>query len=179
MQFASGDETCGDTLVALVERTFKASEGPAEGRLIGGLVQALLDGVPAEDLRVFTALDGDDPVGCILCTRLDYPEDGRTVFLLSPVAVAPEWQGQRVGQRLIRHGLDALRGEGVDVAITYGDPAFYGRVGFRGITEAEAAPPRPLGQPHGWLAQALEGGPMLPLRGPSRAVPPFDDPALW
>ncbi|NBS12731.1 MAG: GNAT family N-acetyltransferase, partial [Gammaproteobacteria bacterium] len=28
-----------------------------------------------------------------------------------------------------------LRREGADIAVTYGDPAFYGRVGFHAVSE--------------------------------------------
>ena len=75
--------------------------------------------------------------------------------------------------------LDALRQEGVDIAVTYGDPAFYGRVGFKPVSEADLPAPQPLGQPQGWIAQSLTDAPLTPLRGPARCVAAFDDPALW
>jgi predicted N-acetyltransferase YhbS len=99
--------------------------------------------------------------------------------LMAPVAVASEHQGNGIGQRLIAHGLDALRQEGVDIAVTYGDPAFYGRSGFKPVTEAELPAPQPLNQPQGWIAQSLTEAPLTPLRGPARCVAAFDDPALW
>jgi predicted N-acetyltransferase YhbS len=99
--------------------------------------------------------------------------------MMAPVAVAPAHQGQGIGQRLIAHGLDALRQEGVDIAVTYGDPAFYGRVGFAPVAEAVLPAPQPLRQPQGWLAQSLTGAPLTPLCGPVRCVAAFDDPALW
>ena len=166
-------------LVALFQEVFSASEGAEEGAAIGAFVARLLNETPAQDLRVFTALDGGRPVGCICFSRLDYPEDPRRVMLLSPVAVATAAQGRGVGQALIRHGLEALRAEGVDVAITYGDPAFYGKVGFHPITEAEARPPMPLSQPQGWIGQALTGAELTPLRGPSHCVTALNDPGLW
>ena len=110
---------------------------------------------------------------------MTYVGDPRRVFLLSPVAVATAHQGKGVGQRLIAHGLDALRREGVEIAVTYGDPAFYGRVGFVPVSEMDLPAPQPLSQPQGWIAQSLTDAPLTPLLGPARCVAAFDDPALW
>ena len=93
--------------------------------------------------------------------------------------MATAHQGKGIGQRLIAHGLDALRQEGVDIAVTYGDPAFYGRVGFKPVSEADLPAPQPLNQPQGWIAQSLTDAPLTPLAGPAACVPAFDDPALW
>ena len=77
------------------------------------------------------------------------------------------------------HGLDALRREDVDIAVTYGDPAFYGRVGFELVSAADLPAPQPLKQPQGWIVQSLTKVPLTPLRGPARCVAAFNDPALW
>lgn len=168
-----------DEIAELFRRTFAASEGAEEGAAVGRLARDLLATTPEADLRVFLAEEGGVLAGCILFTRLVYPKDGRSVFLLSPVAVAPEMQGKGLGQRLIAHGLRALRSEGAEVAVTYGDPAFYAKVGFAPVSAAQVAPPQPLGQPEGWLAQALHGEALGPLEGPSRCAPALDDPAYW
>lgn len=166
-------------LTALFARTFTASEGPEEGALIEAFVADLFATTPEQDLRVFTALDGTTPIGSICFTPLRFEDDTRRVALLSPVAVATQAQGKGVGQALLRHGLEALRREGVDVAITYGDPAFYGKVGFRPITEEDARPPLPLSHPEGWIGQSLTDAPLTPLQGPSRCVAALDSPDLW
>ena len=168
-----------EAIAALFEATFTASEGAEEGALIGALARRLIAETPAEDLRAFTAWEEGALLGGIFFTRLIYAGDPRTVFLMAPVAVATERQGKGVGQRLIAQGLDALRQEGVDIAVTYGDPTFYGRVGFKPVSEADLLAPQPLGQPEGWIAQSLTKAPLTPLRGPARCVAAFDDPALW
>lgn len=93
--------------------------------------------------------------------------------------MATAHQGKGIGQRLIAHGLDAFRQEGVEIAVTYGDPAFYGRIGFKPVAEADLPAPQPLNHPQGWIAQSLTDAPLTPLRGPARCVAAFDDPALW
>jgi putative acetyltransferase len=101
------------------------------------------------------------------------------VFVLAPVAVATDRQGQGVGSALIRHGLDALRARGVDVALTYGDPAYYGRIGFRPITTEIAAAPYPLQFPMAGWARRWMAGRSARSRGKSTCVPALADPAFW
>jgi putative acetyltransferase len=52
-------------------------------------------------------------------------------FLLGPVAVQPARQGEGIGRALVETGLDALRARGACGCVLVGDPAFYGRFGFR------------------------------------------------
>jgi predicted N-acetyltransferase YhbS len=171
----AGHETA---IAALFTTTFTASEGPEEGALIGALVSRLLSDVPHDQLRAFTAWDDGQLVGGVTFTPLTY-SDPRRVMLLSPMAVAPERQGEGIGQALITHALAQLRAEGADIAVTYGDPAFYGKTGFEPVTEATLPAPQPLSQPMGWIAQSLTDAPLTPLEGPARCVPPFNTPDLW
>lgn len=62
--------------------------------------------------------------------------DGRpgTWFGLGPVSVAPDRQRQGIGTALIREGLARLRQSGAAGCVVLGDPAYYGRFGFRGDT---------------------------------------------
>lgn len=166
-------------IMRLFTKTFTASEGAAEGDLIGILAANLLHHTPDQDIKVFTAFDRDALIGAAIFTRLRYENDPRSVFILSPMAVVPDRQGQGVGQALLMHALNDLRETGTDAAITYGDPAFYKKVGFAPITEADAAPPLPLGHPEGWIGQSLTGGSLAPLQGVCTCVPALNDPAIW
>lgn len=179
MEFSTEYLPHEDAIAALFEATFTVSEGATEGAMIGALVHRLIADTPPDDLRVFTAWRAAALVGGIFFTRLRYPNDPRVVFLLAPVAVATDHQGQGVGQRLIAHGLEALAQQGVDIAVTYGDPAFYSRVGFRAVRVDEVPSPHPLNMPQGWLAQSLGDASFAPLSGPAEAARAFDDPALW
>ncbi len=179
MDISDSHQDRTEDIVRLFKDTFTASEGAGEGELIAGLVTRMFASVPPDDIRVFSALENGALVGTIVFTRLSYSEDNRTVFLLSPVAVAPEAQGKGVGQALIKQGLTDLRAAGVDVVLTYGDINFYAKAGFAQISEEIARAPLPLDYPHGWLGQALIAGPLEPLRGASRCVEALNDPALW
>ncbi|WP_027135405.1 GNAT family N-acetyltransferase [Geminicoccus roseus] len=166
-------------LIDLVTTTFTAAEGPDEGELVGSLVRDLLANTPMEDIRGFCAEEEGDVIGAALFTRLTYPADPHVVFLLSPMAVASHRQRQGVGQALLTSALHALRSEGVQVAITYGDPDFYRGVGFAPITEEQARPPLPLSFPHGWIGQSLAGEAMPDLQGPSTCVGALNRSEVW
>ncbi|MEZ5751346.1 MAG: N-acetyltransferase [Paracoccaceae bacterium] len=173
---ASTDEAA--TIADLFAQCFADSEGPDEGAMIGALVATLLAS-PADQRRVFVAHDGGALVGGVVFTPLHFAGDARRVMLLSPMAVATAHQGRGLGQGLIRHALSTLRAQGVDVAVTYGDPAFYGRTGFRPVTTDDVPSPQPLNMPQGWIAQSLDGAHLAPLPGPCTCHPAFNDPALW
>lgn len=179
MDFSTEYETRADAITALFTATFTASEGAEEGALIGDLARRLMAETPAADLRVFSAWEDGAPVGGVIFSRLSYAGDPRRVFVLAPMAVATDRQGRGIGQRLIAHGLDALRGEGVDIAVTYGDPAFYGRLGFVPVSQADIPAPFALQHPEGWLGQSLTEAGLTPLAGPARCVPALDDPVFW
>jgi putative acetyltransferase len=166
-------------IIALFKTTFTQSEGADEGALIGNLVSEMLGAVDPDDLLVVSALDGDEVIGSVIFTRMRYPEDARVVFILSPMAVAPDRQGQGVGQRLLQAGFDLLRDRGVDVVLTYGDINFYGRGGFAQIAEDTARAPLPLSFPEGWLGRSLTDAPLVPLKGPSSCVAPLSRPEIW
>lgn len=179
LEFSGHYGTLQETITGLFGTTFTASEGAEEGALIAALACRLMAETAPADLRVVTAREGDTVVGGIIFSRLSYDGDDRTVFVLGPVAVATERQGLGIGQRLIRHGLDMLGDEGVDIVVTYGDPEFYGRVGFRPLKEADVPAPFPLQHPEGWLGQSLNGQDLKPLGARPRCVAAFNDPAFW
>lgn len=179
MKYAEEDSSDKSGLVSLFADTFSASEGPEEGALIGDLTDALVSTTPARDLRIFTAREGDILAGAIFFWPMVYANDDRSVMVLAPVAVRTDRQGKGVGEALIRKGLETLQRDGVDVAITYGDPAYYGRFGFRQVDTSVVAAPQPLSQPIGWMAQSLSDAPLAPLHGPVTCVPAFDKPDYW
>lgn len=56
-----------------------------------------------------------------------------------PLAVAPSWQRQGIGQRLMGQGLDRLRRMGAQGCVVVGDPAYYARFGFAAMAGVETA----------------------------------------
>ncbi|GAB5458554.1 MAG: N-acetyltransferase [Henriciella sp.] len=179
MQFQSGQGIETREISDLFRRTFTASEGAKEGEVIAKLAANMHTTTPADDLYVFTAMGETAMAGCIFFSRIAYSGEPRTVFILSPVAVAPGYQRRGIGQGLLRFGLEALQSAGVDIAMTYGDPAYYAQVGFKPISETIAQPPFPLEQPRGWLAQSLGPHPVGDIKGYATCAPALNDPAYW
>ena len=145
MEFTTDYQDNADGILAMFSDTFTQSEGAEAGQLIKDLVADMLSSLGPKDMQVLSAVENETIVGSIIFTRMEFEQDDRTVFVLAPVAVASSQQGKGLGQRLIAHGLNALRENGVDIVLTYGDVNFYSKVGFKQITEADAKAPLPLG----------------------------------
>ena len=178
MNFRILDEENAEEVAALFTAAFASSEGAEEGARVGKLAAELASQTDNREIICLGACEGDTVIGAIFFTRLDFNRPVE-VFLLAPVAVAGSFQGKGVGQALIEHGLNELRSRSVDLAITYGDPSFYSRVGFSPLSTATVQPPLPLSLPHGWLGQSLNGEPIPTLRERPSCVQAFRDPVYW
>ena len=165
-------------VIPLFEKSFGDSEGEAEGKVIGSLVLELLDTTEKHDLFGYCAMDRENIVGCIFFSRLSTASD-RSVFMLSPVAVATNHQRTGVGQSLINYGLEKIKSQGVDLVVTYGDPNYYSKVGFNSITEKTIAAPYSLSYPEGWQAQSLTKEPISPVQGKTQCVEAFRNQEYW
>ena len=159
-------------------KTFSDSEGQAEGEVIGHLVRGFMENTEANDLYCFVATENEQIIGSIFFTRMIF-ESGIHAFILSPVATLTDHQGKGVGQKLINFGLKTLKEDGVELAITYGDPDFYSKVGFGVVTEQVVPAPLKLKYPEGWLAQSLVGDEIEPITGRSYCVNELNKPELW
>lgn len=165
-------------VIQLFTNVFSESENESEGRLIGSLVSDLIAKTKADDLIGFVATSNERIVGAIFFSRIIVPSD-EVAFILSPVAIATSEQGTGVGQQLITYGLRHLKSLRIDLAFTYGDPAFYSKVGFSPISEDIVKAPFKLSQPEGWLAQSFSGNPIEPMQGSSRCVESLSDQKYW
>lgn len=178
MRFQVYEQRRTDEIRRLFLETFSASEGEGEGSLVAGLAEELLTQTDPGSLYCFTANEGDSLVGCIIFTVLGFDQH-LSAQLLSPVAVHPEHQRKGIGQQLIRFGLEELKSQGTDLVCTYGDIAFYEKVGFRPVTVEQIPAPFPLSFPHGWLAQSLNGEELPLISGSSRCVEALSRPEYW
>jgi len=178
VRFKSPEALPADHIEPLFRDAFTQSEGEAEGRMIGALARALLDTTPSEDLRVYLAEEGDELVGAIIVTRLTF-EDPIEAFIVAPVATHPDWQRRGIAQGLLRCGINDLRKAGVQLLMTYGDPAFYGKVGFKPVSPDAIQPPCDLSQPIGWIGQSLTGGELPKLDGRCSCVEALADQRYW
>ncbi|AHG63799.1 GNAT family N-acetyltransferase [Advenella mimigardefordensis] len=70
-------------------------------------------------------------VGHIAFSPINVSSGEQGWYGLGPVSVLPQWQGQGVGTRLIRSGLEQLQSMGARGCVVLGDPDFYCRFGFK------------------------------------------------
>lgn len=167
-----------EEIKSLFTTVFSDSEGQSEGILIGNLVYELMTETDRKDLYGFVAIEHEKIIGCIFFSRLTF-ESGICAFILSPVAVHTEHQGKGIGQQLIKYGINRLKEEGVELVMTYGDPDFYSKVGFKPVKEETVKAPLPLTFPEGWLGQSLVSNSIEPIAGPSSCVKALNKPEYW
>lgn len=162
--------------------SFSASEGEAEGKVVSALAKDIITHTPAEDVYCFVANGGDEIVATVMLSRMHFDNklsDSANAFILSPVAVSPEHQNRGIGQSIINHAIDVLKQQNVALLFTYGDPAYYKKVGFNPITESQIKAPQPLSYPHGWLCQSLTDTEIPHVDGDTKCVPALDKPEYW
>ncbi len=106
-------------------------------------------------------------------------ENDVIAFILSPVAIHTNHQGNGIGQKLINFGIDHLRENGVRLLFTYGNPKYYSKVGFSPISEKIAKAPIELTLPFAWLGQSLVSDEIEPITGNSRCVEALNKPEYW
>ena len=167
-----------DAIVSLFASVFTKSEGEAEGALIGQLAKDLLEKTDEHDRYGFVAVDNGRIVGAVFFSRLSFQNDIEA-FILAPVAVHSDHQGKGIGQALINYGLRELKDRGVSVALTYGDPSFYHKVGFRPISYETIRAPFELSHPEGWLGRSLLGDSIETLSGGCTCVEALNNPKYW
>ena len=117
-------------------------------------------------------------VGNVIFTLCEVSSGSKNAALLAPLAVAPEWQRQGVGSALVRTGLQQLRDAGFGIVYVLGDPAYYGRLGFKPEASVRTPYPLPADWADAWQSQCL-GNAVIPTNG-QLSLPKFWlDPALW
>ena len=157
------------SLGGLYEAAFPAEE-------LWPLVSELHAG--AFDKASLVATEHGEIIAHVCFTLAHVPHDSRRVALLGPLAVAPGQQRQGVGSAIVRAGLEEMRAAGVARVLALGDPAYYGRFGFRPENAVETPCPIPTEWAEAWQSLALEET-GTPPRGRLDVPAPWLDPALW
>jgi len=178
MNYQILDKSKQKEVTELFTSVFTTSEGEKEGVLIGNLSSELASSIDNEETICIGVYENESLIGCIFFTRLKFISPVQ-VYMLAPVAVSTEYQGKGIGQALINYGLNELKKRSVSAAVTYGDPSFYSKVGFRALSEKVIQAPLKLSMPIGWLGQSLTGEPIPTINERPRCVKEFNDPVYW
>lgn len=172
------DKNSHQEITSLFTSVFSSSEGEKEGRLIGNLASELSSGIDNQEIICFGTDEEESIIGAIFFTRLRFNE-AIQVYMLAPVAVSTKHQGKGVGQTLINYGLNDIKNRSVAVAITYGDPSFYSKVGFQTLPENVIQAPLKLSMPEGWLGQSFTREKIPTINERPTCVKEFNDPVYW
>ena len=178
MNYQTLDKSNQKEVAELFTSVFSSSEGEEEGMLIGNLSSGLASSIDNEETICFGVYENESLIGSIFFTRLKFNSPIQ-VYMLAPVAVSTEKQGKGIGQALINYGLNELKKRSVSVAVTYGDPSFYSKVGFQALSENVIQAPLKLSMPFGWLGQSLTAEPIPAINERPMCVKEFNDPVYW
>ena len=69
-------------------------------------------------------------VGHVAFSPVSLSDDSKGWYGLGPISVDPSRQGEGIGGKLIRDGLDRLKAQDATGCVLLGDPAYYSRFGF-------------------------------------------------
>ena len=109
----------------------------------------------------------DRAVGHILFSRMwiDTTAGAVPAVALAPMAVLAEYQRRGIGQQLVHHGVDLLRGQREQIVIVLGHPDYYPRFGFSVERARCLESPFP---PEAFMAMELVPGALAGIQGKVR-----------
>jgi putative acetyltransferase len=157
-----------DLVANVTTAAFATKDGslPAETRLLGEL-RPLDAWLPL--LSLVATTDDEELVGHVLCTRAHIGSE--PALGLGPLSVRPDHQRQGVGSALVHAALGGADALDEPVVVLLGDPAYYGRFGFRLAAEYGIMPPVEAWAPHFQARPLAAWDPAL--SGPFAYAEPF------
>ena len=133
------------------------------------------------DAAVTTSLVGvvdSQIVGHAIFTMCSVGGSNVNAALLGPLAVKPAWQRRGFGSAIVRAGLRRLKEMDVNLVYVLGDPAYYGRLGFRPESQVEPPFRLPPEWDGAWQSQSV-GDTTTPFPGKLSVPRQWLQPALW
>jgi putative acetyltransferase len=135
------------------------------------LVESIHDA--AAVIASLVAVAGGVIVGHILFSPVDVERTGgRRLAGLAPMAVAPAYQKQGLGSRLVRDGLARCAEAGYDGVVVVGHPSYYPRFGFAPAVRAGLSCEYDV-PPEAFMSVALPGRSLEGVSGLVRYHPAF------
>ncbi len=154
---------------------------PADEReIVSKLAINLLSEVTTPKIISLVAESESIVVGQIAFSPVTFDKDGNLRgYILAPLGVKPEYQGLRIGSRLIENGIQRLSQAGINILFVYGDPKYYSRFGLTVDAAYRYIPPYKLQYPYGWQAIILNEFKAEKVPEKISCVASLCDPELW
>ena len=169
-------ETDLDSILKVIETAFSDEEN----KVIMNLVQELNQETTSPLIKSLVADVDNQVIGYVSFSPIFLKSDSSIVgYILAPLAVSPEHQKQGVGSNLINAGIEMLTKDGVGALMVYGDPAYYGRFGFKEEVGHSFVPPYTLQYPFGWTGMMLNDTPVPEQPIQFECVSALSKPDLW
>jgi len=169
-------ETDLDSILRVIETAFSDEEN----KVIMNLVQELHQETISPSIKSLVAKVDNQLIGYVSYSPIFLKSVSSIAgYILAPLAVSPEHQKQGVGSNLINAGIDMLTKDGVGVLLVYGDPAYYGRFGFKEEIGHSFLPPYTLQYPFGWTGMMLNDTPVPEQPIQFECVAALSKPDLW
>jgi putative acetyltransferase len=176
MKIRLAEETDLDSIFKVIETAF--SDG--ENKVIMNLVQELSRETTSPSIKSLVAEVDNQVIGYVSYIPIFLKSDSNiSGYILAPLAVCPEQQKKGVGSNLIKFGIDMLAQDGIEVLLVYGDPAYYGRFGFKEEIGRWFVPPYTLQYPSGWTGMMLNNTPVPEHPNQFECVSALSKPDLW
>ena len=176
MNIRLAQETDLDSILSVVETAFSDEES----KVIMNLAQDLSIETTSPSIKSLIAEIDNQVIGYVSYSPIFLKSaSGISGYILAPLAVSSEHQKQGVGSNLINAGIDMLTKDGVGVLLVYGDPAYYGKFGFKEEIGHSFVPPYTLQYPFGWTGMMLNDSPVPEQPIQFDCVAGLSKPELW
>ena len=152
--------------------------GQYEGPTVSQLAGALLSDETTRPILSLVAEDDGEVVGSIIFSSVAITDhEGISAYILAPLAVRNERQGQGIGTELINSGLKMLKDSGAELVLVLGDPRYYSRSGFK--ADHDLQPPYKLEYPEAWMAREIRQGVLERVEGLVKCASSLESPEHW
>ena len=165
-----------DSILKVIETAFSDEEN----KVIMNLVVELSEETTSPSIKSLVAEVDNQIIGYVSFSSIFLKSDSSiSGYILAPLAVSPEHQKQGVGSNLVNAGIDMLTEDDANVLLVYGDPAYYGRFGFKEEIGHSFVPPYTLQYPFGWTGMMLNDSPVPEQPLQFDCVAALSKPELW
>ena len=162
------------------KREIKQLHLKAFGKEEGPVIRDLVDDMLEEQETISINIEIDDKlVGNVLFTPFKLNENPeKRCYLLAPIGILPEYQGQSLGKELIEKGVAHLKSLDVDAIFVLDYPKYYG---IRGFYPTYVALPyqKEVMRIDAWKMRELKPGSMAEVGGTSVACDAIMKPEFW